>query len=300
MSVLVDNEFGQVQQINITNQVAALVIAHKTCQAKVSLYGGQVLSWQPLGQQEVFWLSKTASFEQGKAIRGGIPLCWPWFGAHPNDNENKAGNHGFARGQVWQVSKVIVSENQVEITLSFEGENMHSLWPYACKLEQKLTFSTQFTQTLTMTNLSEKEASYSAALHSYFRVSTPKSITINALNHADFDDKLTGQYCPAQALANGVGPIDRIYHTNQTMQLVDSDWQRIIDVSVENTRQWVFWNPGAELASNMVDIHAQGEQEFVCLEAANTTMQQLAAGESQTISQTIQVIPNAQPLDYDH
>ena len=137
MQLLTENEFGQVHQIELSKDVSALIINHSKAKARVSLYGGQVLSWQPDGEKEVFWLSKNSTFEQGKAIRGGVPLCWPWFGAHPDDDKNKAGNHGFARGQKWQLENVNINEQGVEISLSWQGENMNSLWPFSCQgLEQ--------------------------------------------------------------------------------------------------------------------------------------------------------------------
>lgn len=296
MSVLVKNDFGQVQQIKLSSDLSALIIEHKYTQAKVSLYGGQVLSWQPTNEKEVFWLSKSSAFEQGKAIRGGIPLCWPWFGVHPSDNENKEGNHGFARCQLWQVDNIEVNEQGVKISLSWQGSNMSDLWPFACKLTQVLFFGKTFNQELTMTNLSENDAYYAGALHSYFAVSSPKNTAITELTKASFDDKLTGKtHTPkllTTPLANGVDEVDRVYHSNEAMTVVDSDWQRTITLETINTKQWVFWNPGAELANNMPDIHEHGEREFICLEAANTEMQLLETGESLTMSQKITVTSN--------
>ncbi len=293
MSILVKNDFGQVQQVKLSSDLSALIIEHKNTQAKVSLYGGQVLSWQPVDEKEVFWLSKNSAFEQGKAIRGGIPLCWPWFGVHPNDNENKEGNHGFARGQEWQVDNIDVNEQGVEVSLSWQGNNMSDLWPFACKLTQVLFFGKSFNQVLTMTNLSENDAYYAGALHSYLSVSAPENATITELAKASFDDKLTGKaYAPkplATPLANGIAPVDRVYHSNEVMTVVDSRWQRTIQLETINTKQWVFWNPGVELANNMADIHESGEQEFICLEAANTQMQLLRAGKSLTMAQKITV-----------
>jgi len=298
MSLLVKNDFGQVQQIKLSSDLSALIIEHKDTQAKVSLYGGQVLSWQPINEKEVFWLSKNSAFEQGKAIRGGIPLCWPWFGVHPKDSENKEGNHGFARCQLWKVENIDISEQGVEVSLSWQGHNMSNLWPFACKLTQVLFFGKSFNQVLTMTNLSESDAYYAGALHSYFSVSSPENVTITELTKASFDDKLTGQTCSAQPvttpLANGVEPVDRVYHSNAAMTVVDSLWQRTITLETINTKQWVFWNPGVELANNMADIHKSGEKEFVCLEAANTQMQLLAAGKSLTMSQNITVTSSDQ------
>lgn len=289
MILINENEFGRVRQVSLSQELPALVIEHLNVNAKISLYGGQVLSWQPNGERDVFWLSKDSAFEKGKAIRGGIPLCWPWFGCHPNDNENKAGNHGFARGQLWKIENVDISEQGVEVCLRWQGRNMSGLWPFSCQLKQVLFFGRSFKQVLQMKNLSADDAYYTGALHSYFSVSSPEHIKISALESASFDDKLTGKLCEPQPLENGVGPIDRIYYTNKVMNIVDNQWQRTIELKSKNTNQWVFWNPGIELANNMADIHHNGEQEFVCLEAANTQMQLLAAGENITIEQEISV-----------
>ena len=289
MQLLTENEFGQVYQGELSQDLPALIIEHPKTKAKVSLYGGQVLGWQPSGEREVFWLSKDTALEQGKAIRGGVPLCWPWFGAHPNDVSNKSGNHGFARQLLWQLNSINISEHGVEVCLSYSGENMNDLWPFAYQLEQVLFFGQSFKQTLQMKNLSNKDAYYSGALHSYFSVSSPENIKIPTLEHAGFDDKLTGQTCKPQALENAVGPVDRVYHTSNVMTIIDSQFKRTIELKSNNTKQWVFWNPGVELANNMADIHNNGEQEFVCLEAANTQRQLLVAGETINIAQEISV-----------
>jgi glucose-6-phosphate 1-epimerase len=293
MPPVVKNNFGQVQYVKLSSDLPALIIKHNDTQAKVSLYGGQVLGWQPTNEREVFWLSKNSAYEQGKAIRGGIPLCWPWFGVHPNDSENKSGNHGFARGQLWQVDNIDINEQGVEVSLSWQGQNMNDLWPFACRLTQVLFFGQSFNQIFTMTNLSESDAYYTGALHSYLSVSAPVNATIAELAKAPFDDKLTGQTSPAKplvtTLANGIDEVDRVYHSNEAMKVVDSDWQRTIELKTTNTKQWVFWNPGVELSNNMADIHESGEQEFICLEAANTQMQLLGAGKSVSMSQSVTV-----------
>ena len=292
VSKLASNQYGQVISITLADNIDGLVIKHQHCTAKISLYGGQVLSWQPKDQQAVFWLSETANYQSGKAIRGGIPLCWPWFGAHHHDPENKAGNHGFARQQNWQIDKIEISAQTVTIILVWQGENMNSLFPVACQLKQTLVFGDDFNQNLEMINLSSDDIEYTAALHSYFRVSHPKNIKIAKLSTLKFDDKLTGERHEPEAFINGVGPVDRIYHIageQQFLRIVDDAWQRVIEITTKNTAQWVFWNPGFEAAKNMIDVHQNGELEFVCLEAANTTPQVLAANSSLVISQKVAV-----------
>ena len=304
-----DNDFSQVTRINLSQDNVAndgnaefldgdalegLSISHPHCQALVSLYGGQVLSFKPTGHKDVLWLSKKAHYQAGKAIRGGIPLCWPWFGA--NDKQTsaqskqlKSANHGFARQLPWQVDSIAADESGVTLVLVLAGENQHPLWPNAYKLKQTLFFGKSFKQTLAMSNLSSQDAQYSAALHSYFTVSNPSNVIIDALTGLSYHDKLTASASIQQQSVSCIGEIDREYHSSEKMTLVDSKWQRKIDIVSSNCQQWVLWNPGVELANTMADIHANGEQEYVCLEAANTNWQELPAGETVTISQEIAV-----------
>ena len=265
--ILTANQFGQVNKITLADNISALTIEHQYCSAKVSLYGGQVLAWQPKGQQPVFWLSESATYEEGKAIRGGIPICWPWFGAHHNDPENHAGNHGFARQQTWQVESLEITEQEVIIVLGWQGYDMHKLFPIACQLKQTLTFGKKFSQQVLMTNLSDEPIEYTAALHSYFQVSNPQQITIPGLSPLTFDDKITDEIRSPEVFINGVGPVDRVYHDlvghSQTIQIQDDLWRRTIEIASYNCQQWVFWNPGKQGAESMSDVHQSGENEFV-------------------------------------
>ncbi len=194
--------------------------------------------------------------------------------------------------------------------LIFQGKNQHSLWPNAFKLQQTLVFGKTFKQSLAMTNLSPKDALYSGALHNYFCVSNPNNITIDALTGCYFDDKLTAKTGYQKDSVSCVGPIDREYHIqnahipnknsqngaeqssteqSSTVVMLDKGWHRIIEVKSTGCSQWVLWNPGSELATNMADIHAGGEDEYVCLEAANSKWQVLPANKTITISQEINV-----------
>jgi glucose-6-phosphate 1-epimerase len=286
-SIIAENEFGQIKQVSLTEQISMLEITHNTCTAKISLYGGQVLAWQPVNEQPVFWLSENAIFEQGTAIRGGIPLCWPWFGPYQAPSGETAGNHGFARQRNWQLDEVTIEKNSVTVTLFLSGLNDHPLWPHQYQLKQQLIFSKQFEQQLFISNLSSKAFEYSAALHSYFAVSTPENITVAPLAEFPFDDKVTGKEQQLAALENCCGEVDRIYYSNEVCSIEDKQWQRTIKVSSTNCQQWVLWNPGAELANKMKDLHVGAENEFVCLEAANTNIHVVEANETVMIGQTV-------------
>ncbi|MEI6893314.1 MAG: D-hexose-6-phosphate mutarotase [Colwellia sp.] len=306
-STLFNNDYGQVTLCKLplahgftentsleenADPFEGINISHRYCTAQLSLYGGQVLSFKPRDREEVFWLSRTSSYEAGKAIRGGIPLCWPWFGRNDKQAiEQKVVNHGFARLHHWQVERINADESGVVIILTLTGENQHCLWPNAYKLTQTLFFGKKFTQTLAMANLSTEDAQYSIALHSYFNVSNPSNISIDALTGLSYYDKLTEQTAKQRQSVNCVGEIDRVYPSasGNKITFIDKEWQRKITIVSKNCQQWVLWNPGSVLANTMADIHEGGEHEYVCLEAANTTWQDLPASKSVVISQEITV-----------
>jgi glucose-6-phosphate 1-epimerase len=289
LSVLLENEFGRIELFELSEGLQAIRFTHQRGHGSVSLYGGQVLSWQPTGQRPVFWLSDDSKYSLGSAIRGGIPLCWPWFGGEvqlADGNIVKTSNHGFARQSQWQFSDLHMSDNGVEITLSLIGEQSSPLWPTAYKLTQKLVFNDAFQQTLTMKNLSDKTVTYTGALHSYFCVGSTKKATIPAINDLVFDDKITSDFGSETVLKDCTGPVDRIYHGTNSMIIIDNEWQREIEVASQGCQQWVMWNPG-EGAETMSDVHAQAENEFICLEAANTRWQNIASQASVSMSQTV-------------
>lgn len=284
-SILAKNQFGHVSKVALGTDFHAIEIEHQCCTASISLYGGQVLTWQPTDEKPVFWLSKDSHYSEGSAIRGGIPICWPWFGGYKD-----AGNHGFVRQQKWQLDDVIINDKSVDIILSWQGAGLSAVWPYPARLVQRLSFGRQFTQVMEITNLSGEDVSYTGALHSYFVVSLPENTHIKHLSNESFDCKLTGRTAQKDELENCKGPIDRIYYNNDMANIVDTAWDRVIEVTGYSSNQWVLWNPGADIAKTMTDIHTKGENEYVCLEAANTKEQLIRAGETVSLGQKIRVL----------
>lgn len=279
------SEFGCIVESKLNSNFSELILTHDLFTARLTLHGGHILSWQPKGHDEVFWLSKKAQLQQGKAIRGGIPICWPWFGPYL-----EAGNHGFARTSVWQLGDISISSKGIKVELELSGDNCSPSWPYKFNVKQVLMFSTTFSQQLIIENLSHKSFQFSNALHSYFSVSNPANIAIPDLNSASFDDKINQlRGCVPVDVFNCTGPIDKIYHHNSSMTLFDKGWKRAIEIKKSNSAQWVLWNPGVDIAASMSDIHQQGEDEFVCLEAANTNLVTVPQGEAVSLSQEIQV-----------
>ncbi|QDP02057.1 D-hexose-6-phosphate mutarotase [Thalassotalea sp. PS06] len=282
--LITESEQGSVHQQVINGKLVYLTISHKLCEAKVSLFGGQVVSWQPNGHREVFWLSKKSAFDQSRPIRGGIPICWPWFGPLVNET-----SHGFARNSDWQLGDIQLNPDGVVVQLSL-GKSTHPNWQGTFQLIQTLQFSDTFSQALTMKNLSAEAQNLSFALHSYFAVSDPELVTIPSLADSTYENKVSGlKQCQQVGQASGLGPVDNIYQNSKSATLIDKGWGRAIEINKSNANQWVLWNPGPETAAGMADVHQHGEQEFVCLEAANTQWFALDAGAEITASQEIKV-----------
>ncbi|WP_371186387.1 D-hexose-6-phosphate mutarotase [Thalassotalea maritima] len=283
--MLESNEHGRVFVRAEYGENRIVQIEHQLAQASFSLYGGQVLTWQPIGQAPVFWLSQTSALDGSKAIRGGVPICWPWFG--PREN---APQHGFARNSLWQLSAIEISAEQVMIELSLGGERQSPCWDNAFDLKQRLIFAETFTQELQFTNLSQHSCEVTDALHSYFLVSAPQHVAIPELNPCMYDDKITGtENNPPHDVFSCQGPIDRVYYHEGSVTLIDKGMRRAIEIKKSNSEQTVLWNPDHHIASTMTDVHPGGETEFVCVEPANTEAQSVAAGARLSMSQTILV-----------
>lgn len=280
--------FGEVAERKLED-ATILEITHRLFTASVSLYGGHVLTWQPQGQKPVFWLSETASYSENKAIRGGIPICWPWFGPNNANEQGSLPSHGFARNRHWQLTNVSLTEQNVELTLVLQGSHFLGNWEYAFEAVQTLVFSNTFSQSLVIKNTGEQAFECGHALHSYFAVSHPGNTRVEGLNNQLFDDKITGLLQQQDVLTNCVGPIDRIYYDNSPQIIQDTGWGRSIEVSSEYSNEWVLWNPGKEIADNMPDVHSDGENQYVCLEAANVNTTILAPNCQRSFSQHISV-----------
>jgi glucose-6-phosphate 1-epimerase len=153
-----------------------------------------------------------------------------------------------------------------------------------------LSFGKSFKQTLKMENLSDNEIKYTGALHTYFSVSHPKNVTVNTLNQIPFDCKLTGEKQIMDNKSNMQGPMDRIYYSAANVEILDVELNRKITISTKNTNQWVMWNPGKAVAVNMSDLHDKAQDEFFCLEAANTQWQVIPAHGCVAMSQSIDIL----------
>lgn len=266
--------------------------------ATIALQGAHLLSWLPVGQRDVFWLSPDSPPEPA-AIRGGVPVCWPWFAKQGRPED--ALQHGPARIQPWQVSVVHASSID-EISLILEPCANASLAALAPGLQVSLqiTLGRTLRQTLHTRNLGMQTFHLTQALHSYFAVSHAAQVGIEGLAGLPYLDKLRGMAADIQQAPFALDQAcDRIYHAAPgagssligRYALVDAGWQRRIMIDTQGSHSVVVWNPGSEGARRMVDVPDDGWQDFFCIEAANAgpDVITLAPGAEHSLGQNLSI-----------
>lgn len=270
-----------------------IAIDNQYAKARISTYAGQVLSYQPHGEPEdLLFLSDKAIYQQGKAIRGGVPICWPWFG----DDLSGFGwpSHGFARNQQWQVlGSKANSEGSTTVILGLEhSQDSIAVWPYEFKLEFEITVGQQLELKLTTKNTGNEAFSFSQALHTYFKISDIKNVAVQGLDGIGYLDKVAGFSSHHQTGDVLISQeIDRIYqHAPSKVSLIDggfidSGFNRNITISAEGNNATVIWNPWTTAISQIADLDPQNYQDFVCVETVTSANNDviLAAGDEHTI-----------------
>ena len=245
--------------------------------ATVALHGAHLLSWVPTGQRDVFWLSPQAQPEPA-AIRGGVPVCWPWFAKQ--GQSASAAQHGPVRNLPWQIS-AIHDSNDDEVSLSMEPDHENSLASAAPDLlvSLRITLGETLSQTLRTRNRGPQPFQLTQALHSYFSVGNATQVGIEGLTGLPYQDKLRGMATDIQRTPFALDlACDRIYShaapdssgaSTHRYTLTDPVWQRRIVIDTEGSQSVVVWNPGREGARHMADVPDDGWQDFICIEAAN-------------------------------
>jgi len=250
--------------------LAVADVANEHGTAAVALSGGHVLSFQPSGHEPVLWLSRQSRFEVGTSIRGGIPVCWPWFAAHPDDPKKPF--HGFARTSLWSIMDTRPVEGgatQVRLGLR-DSDASRDLWPHSFELENVVTVGPELRVELVARNTGDAPWTCTAALHSYFRVSDVTQVTIHGL-----EGRYYVEGTPERQLQSGPVTIDRevdrVYlDTTETCTIQDPGMGRRIHVAKAGSRSTVVWNPWIDKAGRLEDFPDDEYPHMVCVETANT------------------------------
>jgi len=256
--------------------------------ARVALQGAQVLAWQPAGQQPVIWVSKVAVYEPGKGVRGGVPVCWPWFGARDG-----LPAHGVVRTRVWDVRETTQdAAGQVVLRLGTRDDaSTRVLWDYAFDLELVVTVGQTLSMALVTRNTGTAPFTITDALHTYFCVGDIAQTTVQGLDGCAYLDKVQNF---AQLRQTGgvefTGETDRIYtDTTADCLIQDKAWGRSIRVAKQGSTSTVVWNPWSERAKAFADMAAGEIKDILCVETCNAGPDQVevAPGNTHTLTAMI-------------
>ncbi|MDN3988094.1 D-hexose-6-phosphate mutarotase [Zwartia vadi] len=269
------NRYGNNQYVQFEetqNGIVLLKIDHPLASATISIDGGQVLSWHPKSQQvPVLWGTQTQHWLKGRAIRAGVPVCWPWFGAHPTDNTLPS--HGYARLCPWELTDISTnSSDTLEIYLSMLPVHEFALsLPFAASLTAQITVGESLSISLMTENTGEQSIKLTEALHAYFFVSDIASIQIEGLEGCEYIDLIDHNRSKTQqGLVSFSGETGRVYqNTTNDCLIRDMALNRSIRIQKNGSLSTVVWNPWLETAKKMDDLGPSAWREMVCLESAN-------------------------------
>ena len=292
-TAVLNTQFAIPGHLQFDEPHAGLPVAHITttqATAQISLYGGHVLAWQPTGHKPVLWVSKAAVFELGKPIRGGVPVCWPWFGAKPGSSM-----HGFVRTRMWQVRGTAVdTAGQVVLRLGISDDaDTRTLWDFSFDLELTVTVGRTLTLALTTRNTGAAPLPITQALHTYFNVGDAAQVAVQGLDACHYLDKVQN-FAPCQQVGEVriSSETDRIYlDTTGDCVIADAAWQRNIRVAKQGSASTVVWNPWAEREKAIADMAAGEYQGMLCVETCNAGSDQVnvAPGDTHTLKAMISV-----------
>lgn len=260
-------------------------------------HGAHALSYVPHGQKPVLWLSDHAAFRAGKAIRGGIPICWPWFGSHPSDDSLPS--HGFARTSEWELVAVSGSEEVTELTFELtDSEVSREIWDWQFRLRLCATIGSVLTVALTTENNDQKPMPLTQALHSYFTVSDIVNLAVSGLENTDYLDQVGETQRKTQVGSiTFEGEVDRDYLDTQSECVIhDSGFKRQIHIAKEGSNSTVVWNPWIDKAARMADFGDDEYRTMVCVETTNATEFDtvlLQSGAVHTLSATLSAMENS-------
>jgi glucose-6-phosphate 1-epimerase len=251
--------------------LAKLTIAGPLAEAEIYLHGAQVTAWRPAGEEEVIFLSEHSKWEDGRAIRGGIPVCFPWFRAKADDPNAPA--HGFVRTKEWDLESVQAGgDGTVTVVCATRSdEGSQRWWPHEFRLALRITVGKTLGMELTVTNTGSAAFRFEEALHTYFRVADVEQVEVRGLEGVAFLDNVDGNRRKVQA--DGLrlsGPLDNAYiESPGAVEIADNVLGRAVRTAKGNSSTTIVWNPWRQGAAKLSDLGGEEWKQMICVEASN-------------------------------
>jgi glucose-6-phosphate 1-epimerase len=265
----------------------------------ISQQGAQILSYQEDDQPPLIWLSEQAAYKRGQGVRGGVPVCWPWFGNLQRNppavqamyqQPAQSPAHGLVRSLDWQLLGIDSQDDGVQLEFFYDSAAQPLAdWPHAAELRLRIRLDERLHFELHSRNMGDTPLAISQALHSYFAVSDIRQVSVEGLHGCSYIDTLEDwqtRYQQEGALCFS-GETDRIYlGTPNELSILDPAWQRRIQLSSSGSDSAVLWNPWIDKAQRLSQFAADAWQGMLCIEHANVMddIRVLAAGEQHQLT----------------
>jgi glucose-6-phosphate 1-epimerase len=263
---------GVAQIVEGNGGLAKVHVTTAQTRGEIYLHGAHVTSWIPRATEEVLFLSSQSQWKAGRAIRGGVPICFPWFANKADDGEAPA--HGFVRTKTWQLESIVQAGGAVTVTLFTESdESTKKWWPFDFRLVYRAAFGPELNLELVLTNTGARSLRFEEALHTYLKVGHVEKVRLQGLNTVPYLDKTDSNRERIQEGALVIGSeTDRVYlNTQQVVEVEDTAFHRRLLIARENSLTMVVWNPWAQKARSLSDLGDAEWRQMVCVETCNVS-----------------------------
>lgn len=235
------------------------------CSAKIFLQGAQLTEFTPKGKKPLIWVSQDEDYQVGKGVRGGIPICWPWFGMSANDGWPQ---HGIARTMLWRAEEVIENDEKIVVSFSLPMAQVNKeYWPHQSSLKVVFTLSDRLHIALINTNTGDAAFELTQALHTYFPTPEIENTTVDGLQGSNYIEFGEGPYTQSD-IVSFARETDMVYQNTPLVQTINTP-DGIIEVGRENSSSCVLWNPWIEKSKRLSNFRDDEYHTMLCLEAAN-------------------------------
>ncbi len=289
-----NQDFGIDSSVVFTEELAGfplIEIQNDFAVAAISLYAAHVISYQPKdADTDLMYLSEDVVYKVGKGVRGGVPICWPWFGPHPTDTSKPS--HGVARTNFWQVASTettTTGATRVILKLT-DSTSTRALWDYSFELTIAITIGKTLNIELITRNTGDKAFEITQALHTYFKIGDVDQVQVLGLDGCDYIDKVDGGQVKTQlgevAIASEV---DRVY-SDVPAELVISDpaLSRKIKLISKNSTTAIVWNPWIDKSKTMGDFPDDDYKQMICVETANAAKEIITVSPQDEYSMSVE------------
>ena len=240
--------------------------------ALISIHAGQVLSFRPGNEAgDIMFLSEKAYYQNGKAIKGGAPICWPWFGPDP-EGKGRPG-HGFVRNRPWNVmGPELLANGDIKVVLGLtDTPETQAIWPYSFVLSQEIIISHSLSLSLITRNTCNQTFTITQAFHTYFKVGNIDQVKVLGLEGRPYIDKVDNSAQKQQVGAVTINAeVDRIYlDVDNTLTIDDAAMRRRIQIVSQGSKTAVVWNPWEKISAEMADLNDADYRCLLCVETTN-------------------------------